>query len=135
MTTDRFYADIPAFRGFTSLMDPALYRSLPDDWTVGIADIVQSTKAIQDNRYKAVNTAGAAVIAAIKNAMGGRDLPFVFGGDGAGFAVAPADLALAEAALVATAAWVRDALDLTLRIALVLLRAARAVILLFVKPM
>ena len=63
MTTDRFYADIPAFRGFTSLMDPALYRSLPDDWTVGIADIVQSTKAIQDNRYKAVNTAGAAVIA------------------------------------------------------------------------
>ena len=87
-----FYGSIPVFRGFTSLMDPALYAPLPDDWSIGVADIVDSTKAIAAQRYKAVNMAGAAVIAAVTNALEGREFPFVFGGDGASFAVAPADL-------------------------------------------
>ena len=68
-------------------MDPALYSPLPDDWTIGVADIVESTKAIANQRYKAVNMAGAAVIAAVTNALEGREFPFVFGGDGASFAV------------------------------------------------
>ena len=38
--SDAFYAGVPVFRGFRSLMDPALYSALPDDWTVGIADVV-----------------------------------------------------------------------------------------------
>src|SRR4051812_40290137 len=38
--TSAFYSGIPVFRGFTSLMDPALYSPLPDDWSVGVADIV-----------------------------------------------------------------------------------------------
>ena len=67
-----FYAGIPVFRGFGSLMDPALYSALPDDWTIGIADIVESTRAIAAQRYKAVNMAGAAVIAAVTNALEGR---------------------------------------------------------------
>ena len=91
--TDTFYGGIPVFRGFDRLMDPALYSPLPDDWTVGVADIVESTRAIANQRYKAVNMAGAAVIAAVTNALDGREFPFVFGGDGASFAVAPADLA------------------------------------------
>jgi len=86
-TSDRFYASIPVFRGFSSLMDPALYSPLPDDWTIGVADIVESTKAIAQARYKAVNMAGAAVIAAVTNVLEGREFPFVFGGDGASFAV------------------------------------------------
>ncbi|MBJ6973727.1 DUF3095 family protein, partial [Vibrio cholerae] len=40
---DAFYGAIPVFRGFTSLMDPALYSPLPADWSVGVADIVEST--------------------------------------------------------------------------------------------
>ena len=59
-----FYGSIPIFRGFARLMDPSLYRRLPDDWTVGVSDIVDSTKAIAADRYKAVNIAGAAVIEA-----------------------------------------------------------------------
>ena len=104
--TDIFYGAIPVFRGFGSLMDPAMYSPLPDDWTVGVADIVESTKAIANQRYKAVNMAGAAVIAAVTNALDGREFPFVFGGDGASFAVSPGDLARARDALAATAAWV-----------------------------
>jgi hypothetical protein len=124
--TDIFYGSIPIFRGFGKLMDPALYSPLPDDWSIGVADIVESTKAIAAQRYKAVNMAGAAVIAAVTNALDGREFPFVFGGDGASFAVSPHDLALAREALAATAAWVKEDLDLAMRVALVPVAAIRA---------
>jgi Protein of unknown function (DUF3095) len=123
---DSFYASVPVFRGFARLMDPALYVRLPDDWTVGIADVVQSTAAIAAKRYKAVNMAGAAIIASVTNALDQREFPFVFGGDGASFAVPPADLALAREAMAATAAWVRDDLDLNMRVALVPVGEIRA---------
>ena len=82
-------------------MEPQLYSPLPDDWAIGVADIVDSTKAIAAKRYKAVNMAGAAIIAAVTNALEGREFPFVFGGDGASFAVSPADLDAAREALTA----------------------------------
>jgi hypothetical protein len=124
-SSDEFYGTIPVFRGFTRLMDPALYSPLPDDWSIGVADIVESTKAIAQARYKSVNMAGAAVIAAVTNALEGREFPFVFGGDGASFAVAPSDLERAREALAATATWVKEDLDLKMRVALVPLTAIR----------
>jgi hypothetical protein len=124
--SDPFYAGIPVFRGFGSLMDPALYSPLPDDWTIGIADIVESTKAIAEQRYKAVNMAGAAVIAAVTNALEGREFPFVFGGDGASFAVSPDDFERARDSLAATARWVQDDLNLVMRVALVPVASVRA---------
>jgi len=126
VVSDTFYGSIPVFRGFTSLMDPALYSPLPDDWSIGVADIVESTKAIAQARYKAVNMAGAAIIAAVTNALDGREFPFVFGGDGASFAVSPQDLERSREALAATATWVREDLDLQMRVALVPVAAVRA---------
>src|SRR5947209_18632233 len=123
---ESFYAAIPVFRGFTSLMDPALYSPLPEDWSIGVADIVDSTKAIAAQRYKAVNMAGAAVIAAVTNALEGREFPFVFGGDGASFAGAPGGLAVAREALAATTIWVKEDLDLSMRVALIPVSAVRA---------
>src|ERR1700738_663316 len=123
---DTFYRGIPVFRGFTSLMDPALYSPLPDGWSVGVADVVGSTQAIAQARYKAVNMAGAAVIPAVTNALEGREFPFVFGGDGASFAVSPDDLTRARDALPATAIWVKDDLNLVMRVALVPGAAVRA---------
>ncbi len=123
---DTFYSSIPVFRGFSRLMEPSLYRPLPEDWTVGVADIVESTRAIAAKRYKAVNMAGAAVIASVTNALEGREFPFVFGGDGASFAVAPEDLTRAREALAATASWVKEDLDLVMRVALVPVSAIRA---------
>ena len=124
--SDTFYSRIPVFHGFARLMDPALYAPLPADWIVGVADIVDSTKAIANKRYKSVNMAGAAVIAAVTNALQGREFPFVFGGDGASFAVAPGDLEHAREALAATATWVREDLDLVMRVALVPVADIRA---------
>lgn len=124
--TRDFYPKIPVFDDFGRVMDPALYTPLPDDWIIGVADIVDSTKAIADRRYKTVNMAGASVIAAITNALEGREFPFVFGGDGASFAVSPDDLDRARDALAATATWVRADLDLSMRVALVPLADIRA---------
>jgi hypothetical protein len=120
-----FYDTVPVFNRFSGIMDPGRYQALPDDWMLGLADVVQSTRAIAENRYKAVNMAGAAVIAAVANALDNRDFPFVFGGDGASFAVAPPDAEIARAALAATATWVREELDLTLRVAMVPVGAIR----------
>jgi hypothetical protein len=123
--SDNFYGGIAVFRGFGKLMDPSLYAPLPDDWYIGVADIVESTKAIAEARYKAVNMAGASVIAAVTNALDGREFPFVFGGDGASFAVAPGDLDRAREALAATAIWVEENLNLVMRVALVPVAAVR----------
>src|SRR6201986_1588130 len=70
--------------------------------------------------------AGASVIAAITNALEGREFPFVFGGDGASFAVSPRDYERAREALAATAAWVEESLNLVMRVALVPASAVRA---------
>lgn len=123
---EQFYGAIPVFRSFTTLMDPVHYAPLPDDWLVGVADIVDSTKAIAERRYKAVNMAGAAIIASVTNNLEGREFPFVFGGDGASFAISPEEEAIAREALAATAAWVAADLDLTMRVALVPVAAIRA---------
>lgn len=101
------------------------YTPLPGDWWLATADIVDSTKAIGAGRYKAVNMAGASVISAVLNALGEHDLPFIFGGDGAVVAVPGEDADAARRALASTRAWVRENMQLTLRVALVPLTAIR----------
>jgi hypothetical protein len=125
-TSDGFYEGVPIFRDFTRVMEPALFTPLPDDWHVGVADVEGSTKAIAQNRYKAVNMAGAAVIVAVTNALESRDFPFVFGGDGASFAVPPGSRDAARRALAETATWVKEDLDLSLRIGMVSVADIRA---------
>jgi len=117
--TSDFYQYLPVFRDFTHIADEKCFQPLPGDWVVGVADVMGSTQAIRENRYKAVNMAGAAVIASVANALKQRDFPFVFGGDGSSFAVPAADAALARQALAETATWVQEDLDLTLRIGMV----------------
>ena len=124
-TDTGYYARLPIFQGFDNIMDPARYQALPDDWLIGLTDVVRSTQAIEGGRYKAVNTAGAAIIAAVSNALKGRSFPFVFGGDGASFAASSLDEGLAREALASTAAWARDELQLVLRTALVPVAAAK----------
>lgn len=120
-----FFASLPVFSEFRQIADPRAYLPLPDDWVVGLADVVSSTHAIEAGRYKAVNMAGAAVIAAVSNAIGQARFPFVFGGDGASFAVPPEWLEAARGALAATATLVAEEFELDLRIAEVSVRTIR----------
>ena len=125
LSVDGFYENVPVIDSFDRIVEPEPYTPLPEGWVLGLADVVASRRAIAAGNYKAVNVAGAAIIAAMTNAMRGRDFPFVFGGDGASFAVAGKDAELAKEALAKTAAWVRDETELTLRVALVPVRAVR----------
>src|SRR6266705_2757559 len=114
-----FYATVPVFSGFDRITEAGLYVPLPDDWILGLADVTGSTAAIAAGRYKTVNIAGVA------NAMGTHDFPFVFGGDGASFAVPPERADLARAALAAGIVYAREALALGLRAAMVPMSAVR----------
>ncbi len=122
---DPFLASLPVLRAFADVADPRAYRPLPADWSIGIADVVHSTEAIAAGRYKTVNMAGAAAIAAVSNALGQAAFPFAFGGDGASFAVPPAWLDAARDALAATATLVSEEFDLDLRVAIVPVAAIR----------
>ena len=76
-----FYATLPPVERFERLADDHAYAPVPDDWTVVLTDVVGSTEAVRAGRYRDVNYVGAASIAAVLNASGRADLPFVFGGD------------------------------------------------------
>ncbi len=125
MTADHTLA-LPAFARFEDVADPSVYQPLPDDWALAMADVVSSTAAIAEGRYKSVNMAGAAVISAVLNAVGMKHLPFVFGGDGAFIAVPPVAQEAARGALADVGRWVTDEMQLDLRTALVPLAAIRA---------
>ncbi|MBV8889199.1 MAG: DUF3095 domain-containing protein [Alphaproteobacteria bacterium] len=122
----RFFATVPRCTRFGQILDPELYTALPDDWIVGITDVVSSTQAIEAGAYKKVNMAGAAVIAAVSNALGNEPYPFVFGGDGASFALPRERAAAAREALARTATFVAEVYGLELRIAALPVAAVRA---------
>ena len=90
------------------------------------ADIVGSTDAIAAGRYKSVNIAGASVISALLNQLDRRDLPFVFGGDGALVAFPGIQRETTRSALAAVQAWVADELELDLRAAIMPMEDVRA---------
>lgn len=114
-----------AYDEFSLVLDPAAYEPLPDDWLIGITDVVNSTPAIKSGRYEDVNFAGASIIAALGNAWGSFDFPFVFRGDGAAFALPPHGIMAATSALRQVASFARTDLDLDLRIGLLPVREIR----------
>jgi hypothetical protein len=121
-----FYASVTPHDDFLVFADADTYTAFPDDWWVGTSDIVGSTQAVADGRYKTVNMVGAAVISAQMNAHGNEAFPFIFGGDGAGFAVPPEWKDRAEAALAAVRVWAHEEFDMGLRVGMVQVSDIRA---------
>lgn len=121
-----FLSALPLFSEFEDVADISRYRALPDDWVLAVADVVSSSVAIGQGRYKMVNMAGAAVITAVVNAVGQKGCPFVFGGDGATIAVPPEGVAAARRALAEVARWISEDLELQMRTAIVPVAAIRA---------
>src|SRR5437764_2475187 len=125
LTQTDFYAGVPVLTRFEDITEPGRYLPLPDDWVLGLADVVSSTAAIAAGGYKSVNMAGAAVIAAVGNALGTHEVPFVFAGDGASFSAPPDGAAAARAARAANMVYAREALGMSLRTAMVPVSAVR----------
>lgn len=124
--SEQWIESVPVLEQFAHVSDPSRYIPLPDDWHIGVSDVVNSTGAIENGRYKAVNVSGAATISAVSNALQGDLWLFVFGGDGARFAVAPAQAPAAADALARVAMWSERDLALHLRTGLINVAEVRA---------
>lgn len=118
-TNDNFYRALTPVTRFSDLADGSAYQPIPDDWIIGVADVVNSTGAIAEGRYKSVNMVGASVISAVMNAIGNEPFPFIFGGDGTGFAVPGSWRDRIEKPFAACSSWAEAEIGLTLRTALV----------------
>jgi hypothetical protein len=123
---DRFYRELVPFDAFEDIVRRDWYRPLPGHWIIAVTDVRHSTKAIEQGRYREVNTAGAAVLAAVSNALPNLQIPSTFGGDGASFAAPGAYSSIIKDTLARTAAWAEDVLGLTLRIAVIPIEDIRA---------
>jgi hypothetical protein len=117
VSANEFYSELPSFSDFSTVGDLADYRPVPDDWYVLAADIVRSSDAVAQGRYKEVNMVGAAVIAAVLNRIGSDRVPFVFGGDGAMLVVSEHDVEAASDALAGVVGLARQVMELELRAA------------------
>ena len=149
-----FYRDLPAVTDFSLLLNLDAYQTVPDSWYVLVADVVNSTGAILNNRYQDVNTLGASCIIAVLNAceqvisstcevpgsvesigdtatsvpaaQSREHIPYVFGGDGASFCIPPCYLDAALAALKGTQKVSAEAYNLELRTGFVAVSELRA---------
>lgn len=82
-----FYADLPVVENFFDASDQQNYHPLPGNWHIAVTDIVNSTAAIQEGRYKTVNILGASPIVGILNAGPRDEIPYTFAGDGSAFCI------------------------------------------------
>ena len=114
-----FYRDLPTMHSLTEVTQSGSHAEVPENWWVVVADVVGSTKAIEAGAYKSVNTVGVACIAAMVNIDKSVDLPFVFGGDGATFAIPETLREPAIRALRGAQQLAREGFGLTLRAGLV----------------
>jgi hypothetical protein len=110
-----FFEALAPFHRTNDSFDARYYRPAPADWLLAVTDVESSTRAVEEGRYQVVNLAGAAGIAAVRNACRGQTIPFLFGGDGAVLLIPPACEQAARAALGQTMAFARTTYDLTLR--------------------
>ncbi len=116
MQKNDFIAALPSLAAFRDLSKPELFTPLPDDWCVFCCDVANSTRAIEQGRYKVVNMVGAACIMAAINASPMAEIAYVFGGDGATLAVPSAVASDVEQALARTKYFAETAFHLELRV-------------------
>ncbi|EMY62291.1 DUF3095 domain-containing protein [Leptospira terpstrae] len=116
---DDFYKNLKPSPDFKNLFDGNMPTKVPDDWFILITDIVGSTKAIEEGRYKDVNTAGGLTAIAVANVYGHMDFPFVFGGDGVTFLLPINLLFPIRSAIADTISQVRSAFGLEMRAGIV----------------
>jgi hypothetical protein len=119
MGNDSFYSELPIIEKFIDVSDPAIYTELPSDWHVAITDVKDSTKAIEQGRYKIINLLGASSIIALLNLKKSFSFPFIFGGDGASICIPDLFLSKARESLIATQSMAKDLYALELRVGIV----------------
>ncbi|MDG6777093.1 DUF3095 family protein [Thiomicrorhabdus sp. zzn3] len=114
-----FEDSLPVYHQLEQTLQAEAYQQLPSDWIVVIADVRNSTNAIEQGRYREVNALGGSTIAAVLNAVKPMAVPYVFGGDGAAFCIPPLILPQVQKALRGCRQFAKETLALDLRIGLI----------------
>lgn len=118
-SSDDFYTQIKSFKNFSDFTQLDKYIDLPREWFVIVADIQNSTDAIQKGLYKEVNSISTATVTVVLNATKPLNIPYVFGGDGATFCIPPSKKESTQSALIAVKKLAKKSFDLDLRIGMV----------------
>ena len=119
MASDGFYKALPVYDDLSCIVNTDRFMDVPADWYVVIADVVDSSSAVERGLYREVNTVGAAVITAVLNITGKTSIPYVFGGDGATLCIPGSLVTQVKAALSATVEMAQRIFGLTLRVGMV----------------
>lgn len=119
MGKENFYQDLHAIDHFADLSDPSVYHPLPNDWSVAVSDVKDSTGMIGKGKYKQVNLIGASTIMAILNVKKSFSLPFIFGGDGAAVCIPDSLVGQTKEALLSVKDMAADLYGIELRIGIV----------------
>lgn len=119
MPTRYFYSDLPVLTDFVQITNHDNFVAVPDDWLIVITDVVGSTRAIEQGRYKDVNLLGACSIVSVLNIADEVDVPFVFGGDGASLLIPPTLLGETTRSLRAIQTLAKEEFSLSLRVGIV----------------
>lgn len=117
-----FYASIPTIQTISGITNPANYYDVPENWAIALTDVRNSTEAIKQGKYKAVNAVAAASIIALLNRLPDIDLPFIFGGDGATMLIPPEIIQAAAESLLATQKMAERHFNLSLRTGIIPVR-------------
>ena len=114
-----FYKNLDSIDNFSEITINKNYTKMPSDWLVLVCDIRNSTKAIEEGKYKHVNFIAALSIIGILNIEKDLEFPYIFGGDGATLII-PAFLHnKAKKVFIEVAQKAKEAFDLSLRIGIV----------------
>lgn len=91
MNTDDFYKNLPVIKKDLeeALGDESAFKSIPNNWTIVVTDIENSTEEFNKGRYQEMNIISASSIIIALNVADkyGLDIPFIYGGDGASIIV------------------------------------------------
>ena len=117
--SNNFYLSLHGESSLTATLQSGLFEAAPKDWFLIVADIKDSTRAIEQDRYKDINMIGGSVIAIVKNAMQRQSFPYVFGGDGATLLVPSSQVDAVAGALANFSVHVEQNFSLHLRIGIV----------------
>ncbi len=119
MDRQNFYTEVPLLTDLMDITDHSKFIAVPPDWQIVVSDVVNSTQAVQQGRYKEVNLMGAATIVVLLNLQAQRQLPFIFGGDGATILIPPSLFARAKSALLGLQRIAKQQFRLNLRIGII----------------
>jgi len=119
MDTLNFYKQLEPIDSFSKITQEGYYQELPSSWYIIVSDIKNSTKAIENGKYKEVNFVASLVIIGILNLDREIELPIIFGGDGASILIPPILIEKAKDVLFDAKKKAKEKFFLDLRIGIV----------------